>query len=127
MVEVAAERGLEETSAARLCETHPPSEERDLFRLACNACWEILECVEWGTVVLLQFLSGSAEQMEPNMSAEPGPAAFHVQIKAGEYGLMRRWHLALIKGHRAGAFAIKTGSFSCVFFRARVKKKRHSL
>lgn len=31
------------------------SKERDLFRLACNACWEILECVEWGTVVLLQL------------------------------------------------------------------------
>lgn len=57
-----------------------PSEERDLFRLACNACWEILECVEWGTVVLLQ-LSGCTEQMKPNMSAEPAGAAFHVQIK----------------------------------------------
>lgn len=33
--------------------------ERDLFRLACNACWEILECVEWGTVVQL---SGRSEQ-----------------------------------------------------------------
>lgn len=37
------------------------SKERDLFRLACNACWEILECVEWGTVVLLQ-LSDCIEQ-----------------------------------------------------------------
>lgn len=33
--------------------------ERDLFRLACNACWEILECVEWGTVVQL---SGRAQR-----------------------------------------------------------------
>lgn len=56
------------------------SKERDLFRLACNACWEILECVEWGTVVLLQ-LSGCIEQMKPNMSAVPFGAAFHVQIK----------------------------------------------
>lgn len=63
-----------------VCVKFTPSEERDLFRLACNACWEILECVEWGTVVLLQ-LSGCAEQMKPNMSAEPVGAAFHVQIK----------------------------------------------
>lgn len=63
------------------CVKFTPSEERDLFRLACNACWEILECVEWGTVVLLQ-LSGCTEQMKPNMSAEPLAAAFHVQIKA---------------------------------------------
>lgn len=34
------------------CVKLTPSEERDLFRLACNACWEILECEEWGTVVL---------------------------------------------------------------------------
>lgn len=62
------------------CVNFTPSEERDLFRLACSACWEILECVEWGTVVLLH-LSGCTEQMKPNMSAELLGAAFHVWIK----------------------------------------------
>lgn len=62
------------------CVKSSQSKERDLFRLACNACWEILECVEWGTVVLLQ-LSGCMEQMKPNMSAVLFGAAFHVQIK----------------------------------------------
>lgn len=50
------------------CVKFSPRKERDLFRLACNACWEILECVEWGTVVLLQ-LSDCMEQQWPNMSA----------------------------------------------------------
>lgn len=48
----------------------PRVKERDLFRLACNACWEILECVEWGTVVLLQ-LSGCTEHKKPDVSALP--------------------------------------------------------
>lgn len=51
--------------------------ERDLFRLACNACWEILECVEWGTVVQL---SGRSEQKRnPTcrhcLSVSPPPAS----------------------------------------------------
>lgn len=53
--------------------------ERDLFRLACNACWEILECVEWGTVVQL---SGRSEQKRNptcrhclSVSVSPPPAS----------------------------------------------------
>lgn len=55
------------------CVKFSPSKERDLFRLACNACWEILECVEWGTVVLLQLSDCIKQQgscSEANMSEQ---------------------------------------------------------
>lgn len=45
------------------CVKFSPSKERDLFRLACHTCWEILECVEWGTVVLVHRAA-----MKPNVS-----------------------------------------------------------
>lgn len=51
------------------------SKVRDLFRLACNACWEILECVEWGTVVLLQ-LSDCIEQQESCIETQHVSCAF---------------------------------------------------
>lgn len=55
------------------------SKERDLFRLACNACWEILECVEWGTVVLLQ-LSDCIEQQVSCNEAQHVSCAFFEQL-----------------------------------------------
>lgn len=64
------------------------SKERDLFRLACNACWEILECVEWGTVVLLQLSDCIEQQVSCNETQHVSAAfffffeqLFRVQIK----------------------------------------------
>lgn len=37
------------------CAKFSLSKECDLLRLACNAFWEILECLEWGTVELLSY------------------------------------------------------------------------
>lgn len=59
--------------------------ERDLFRLACNACWEILECAEWGTVVLLQLSDCIEQQVSCNetqhVSGDFSLSDFHVQMK----------------------------------------------